>query len=147
MTIAHVAYRLAHKFNGGVVALASMMGKGEKVLASQLNPNTDTHHLSIESLEMMADFTNGNFEIAEYFADKANAVVVPLPTVPFESDMGLLDIFMSCMKELGEVSGAFQTAYADGDITQKEFERISLEIDDVLARLMEFKAAVKRVSS
>jgi hypothetical protein len=53
---------------------------------------------------------------------------------------------MGAMKELGEVSSEFQKAYADGTITSKEFARISDEIDDVLEKLLEFKAAVKRVS-
>lgn len=145
MTIAHVAYRLAHKFNGGVVALSAMMGKGEKVLASQLNPNTDTHHLSIESLEMLADFTNGNLEIATYFAEKANAVVIPLPNIPDLSDMGLLDGYMAIMREFGELSARFQEAYADGDISHKEFESIAHEVNAVQAKLQLFLTSVNRV--
>lgn len=145
MTIAHVAYRLAHNFNGGVVALASMMGKGEKVLASQLNPNTDTHHLSIESLEMMADFTNGNFDVAEYFATKANAVVVQLPNIPDLGDMGLLDGYMNIMRKFGELSARFQSAYADGDIDQREFESIAHEVSAVQGELLAWQASIKNV--
>jgi len=146
LTITHLAYRLAKKFNGGLVALASAMGKGEKVLASKLNPNTDTHHLNIEELDTLADFTDSNLELATYFAEKVNGVVLRLPTIPDDSDMGMLDIVMSSMKELGEVFSTFQTAYADGDITNAEYMKISNEIDDVIVRLLELKTAVKRVS-
>lgn len=145
MTIAHLAYRLAHQFNGGVVALSSMMGKGEKVLQSKLNPNTDTHHLNIEELEMLADFTASNLSVAEYFAEKANAVVVPLPDMPDLSDMGLLDGFMAIMAEIGLLSAEFQKDYADGEITKKEFERIAIEVSAVQSKLLSFQASIKRV--
>ena len=126
------------------MALAVLMGKGEKVLQNKLNPNNDQHLLNVDEFEMLADFTNNNLSAAEYFAAKCNAVVVTLPAVA-ESDMALLDLYMAAMKELGEVAGAFQEAYADGRITPREFDKIALEIDDVLAKLLEFKGAINRV--
>ena len=53
------------------------------------------------------------------FAEKANAVVVQLPNIPDASDMGLLDGYMAIMRELGDMSAEFQTAYEDGDINIK----------------------------
>ena len=145
MTIAHLAYRLAHEFNGGAAALATMMGKGEKVLQSKLNPNTETHHLSIDELEMLADFTDGNIAVAEYFAEKSNAIVMLLPTIPDLSDMGLLDSYMAIMREFGELSSEFQKAYADGEITDKEFKRIAHEVSAVQGKLLAFQSAIKQV--
>jgi hypothetical protein len=139
-----LAYRIAHEFVGSVAGLASLMGKGEVVLRNKLNPNSTTHFLTIQEFETMTDFAERNQDVAEYFSEKAGGVFVKLPTVP-EGDMALLDLFMGSMKELGEVSGAFQKSYADGDISNKEFDEISSEIDDVLAKLLEFKAAIKRV--
>jgi len=144
LTIRHLAHRIGHEFSGSIAGLAKFMGKSDQMLTNKLNTNSESHHLYIEEFETMVEFADKNFEVAAYFAEKAGAVVVKLPERP-ESDMVLLDLFMSSMKELGEVSGAFQKAYADGDITMREFGQISLEIDDVLARLLEFKAAVKRV--
>lgn len=145
MTIKHLAYRIGHDFSGSVAGLASLMNKGEVVLTNKLNPNSKTHFLTIQEFEMMADFADRNTDVAEYFASKVNAVVIKLPELP-ESDMALLDLFMGAMVELGEVSSAFQKAYADGKITPKEFSVISSEIDDVIAKILEFKAAVKRVT-
>jgi len=139
-----LAYRIAHEFVGSVAGLASLMGRGDVVLRNKLNPNSESHHLNIEEFEMMVDFANKNFDVAEYFATKAHSVVVQMPELP-ESDMALLDVFMGAMKELGEVSAAFQKSYADGDITSREFSEISNEVDDVIAKLLEFKSAVKRV--
>ena len=145
MKLTHLAYRLGHQFKGGVVALASMMGKNDKVLASKLNPNVDTHHLNIEELAMMADFTNTNIDVAQYFAEKANAVVVKLPSIPDASDMGLLDGYMAIMRELGDMSAEFQTAYEDGDISIKEFERIAHRVSLTQAKLSAFQQQVQRV--
>lgn len=145
MKITHLAYRIAHGYRGGVVALSSMMGKNDRVMASKLNPNIDTHHLTIEEFSMLADFTNTNIEVAQYFAHKQNAVVVELPTIPEDGDMGLLDNYMDIMKELGKLSTEFQSDFADGNINYKEFERIANHVSQVQARLSAFQYAVKRI--
>lgn len=144
LTIKHLAYRIAHEFKGSVAGLASLMGRGDAVLRNKLNPNSETHFLTIQEFETIVDFAERNKDVAEYFAAKAGGVFIKMPDVP-ESDMALLDVFMGAMKELGEVSAVFQKSYADGDINHREFNSISTEIDDVLAKLLEFKAAVHRV--
>jgi len=144
LTIKHLAYRIGHEFPGSVAGLASLMARGDVVLRNKLNPNSETHHLNIEEFEMMLDFANRNQDAAEYFAAKAGGVFMKVPDVP-ESDLGLLDLFMGTTKELGDVASAFQSAYADGNYTNKEYDALSVEVDEVIARLLEFKAGVKRV--
>lgn len=144
MTIKHLAYRVGHEFPGSVAGLANLMGKGDVVLRNKLNPNNEGHHLNIEEFEMMLDFANRNQDAAEYFAAKAGGVFMKVPNIP-ESDMGLLDLFMGTTKELGDVASTFQTAYSDGNYTPKEFDALSIEVDEVIAKLLEFKAGVKRV--
>lgn len=144
LTIKHLAYRVGHEFSGSVAGLASLMGKGDVVLRNKLNPNNDGNHLTIEEFEMMLDFANRNQDAAEYFAAKAGGVFMKVPNVP-ESDLGLLDLFMGTTKELGDVASTFQTAYSDGNYTPKEFDALSIEVDEVIAKLLEFKAGVKRV--
>lgn len=144
MTIKYLAYRIGHEFPGSVAGLANLMGKGDVVLRNKLNPNNESHHLNIEEFETMVDFADRNQDVAEYFAAKAGGVFMKVPNVP-ESDMGLLDLFMGTMKELGDVSSTFQTSYADGNYTRKEFDALSIEVDEVIAKLLEFKAGVKRV--
>jgi hypothetical protein len=150
LTIRHLAHRIAHDFEGGTEGLLNFMNLGREtklsfqMLTNKLNFNCTSHHLYIEELEQILDRTNRNISVAEYFAAKANAVVFQLPEFP-ESDMALLDVFMRANEELGDVSGAFRKAYADGNINNIEFAAISGEIDDVIAVLLEFKSAVKRV--
>ncbi len=144
MSIKHLAYRIAHDHPGSVAGLAPLMNKGVHVLSNKLNPNSTTHFLSVAELEMLADFTNANLQIAEYFASKAHAVVIQLPHVD-ESDMGILDLFLSAVKEFGDISGSFQKAFADGRIDSREFKLISREFDQSLARILELKSGIERI--
>lgn len=144
MTIKYLAYRFAHEFAGGAVALASLMGRGEKVLQNKLNPNSESHHLTIDEFSMLADFTNRNFDAATFFAEKINAVVVCMPDV-VEGDMALLDAYMQIVTEMGKLASEFQKAYADGTIDAQEYKRICKAIDAQSGKLQAFKASVKRV--
>ena len=114
---------------------------------NKLNPNCVNTHFYIEELERLCALTDSHGVMAEYHAARCNMVCIRVPEFPVDGDMAILDVYMSIMKELGEVSTKFQSAYADGDISAREYEQISKEIDDVLSKLLEFKAAVKRVSS
>lgn len=125
MTIKHLAYRVAHDFSGSVAGLAALMDRGQQVLSNKLNPNNETHHLTISELEMLADFTNTNLAFAEFFAAKAGAVVVDLPADDvIVGDMSLLEAFVQSSIAAGDFAQEFQTAMADSRITQKELEKM-----------------------
>ncbi len=145
MTIKHLAYRIANDSKLGHASLAEAMCVKAQTLTNCLNVNASTHNLNISNFELLAEFSNGNMAVAEYFAAKANAVVVPLPDMPDESDMGLLDGYMAVIKEMGELAVRFQEAYSDNNITEKEFEAIELEFADVQSKLLAFQSQIKRV--
>lgn len=140
-----MAYRLAHEFTGGAVALASLMGKGEKVLQNKLNPNSETHYLNISELEMLADFANGNTALAEYFAQKDNAAVVPLPACEITGDMSLLDAFMEASSQDGMFAYEFKQAWADGRVTVQEFERLEKIQFESIGKRLALLAEIRRV--
>ena len=56
MNILDAAYNTVHDYKGGASALAPRMGiKSPAVLNSKVNPNTDTHHLTLlEASKLMA---------------------------------------------------------------------------------------------
>lgn len=144
MTIRHLAYRIAHDYPGTVIGLAALMGKGAQVFTNKLNPNSETHHLTITELETLADFTNANTAIAEYFAAKAGAVVVPIPEVE-QGDMGLLEAYMEAHAEHGEISKEFMRAYADGRIDAREFADIKEQTCHAIAKQLAWLAEIERV--
>ena len=144
MTIKHLAYRLAHESARGISSLAQDMGKGAQVLSNKLNPNSETHHLTIAELEMLADFTNNNLAIAEYFAAKIGAVVIALPSDVPASDMSLLDAFMQSVIDGGEFAQSFNAAYADGRVTHEEFCALKAKTYHMIAAQLAFLAKIEQ---
>lgn len=145
MTIKHFIYRIAHESPIGIESLAQRMGVGYQVLNNKLNPNSTSHHLSVAELEMLADFTDGNLALAEYFAYKANAVVMPLPTDTVLGDMGLLDSYMSIDEANSLIAHKFRAAWADGSLTPSEFEGLKQSAHRSIARLLAFIAENERL--
>jgi hypothetical protein len=60
MDVLFAAYHTVHSFKGGVPALAMLMGMSPNVLASKLNVNSDTHHLSLKQAEAMMDIADND---------------------------------------------------------------------------------------
>ena len=56
MNIIDAAYHTVHDYPGGATALALRLGiKSPAVLNSKVNPNTDTHHITlVEAIKIMA---------------------------------------------------------------------------------------------
>lgn len=136
MSFADLLYREAHAYPGKVPALAVRMGKSPVILQNKLNPCCTTNHMTVEDAEMLLDFTNSNLNAAEHFARKGGGVVIRIPQGA-ASDMELLDEYINVITALGEFSNEFQKDIADGVITQKEFERLTIDSDEVIAKLRE----------
>lgn len=136
MSFRDFLYHLAHDTPGGVTALEGRLKTGDKYLQNGLNPgNAQTHHINAAVVEKLLDFIpNGNLEAAKFFANKANATVIPIPsTMGHVGDMELLDGFMNVVRELGDFSGEFQKSWADGRITPKEFELLKIQWHEMVA--------------
>ncbi len=138
MSILDVVYRVAHKYKGGIRALAARMNKNSAVLNNKINVNCDTHHLNVEELAMIADFCNTD-EIAKWFAAQRGLLCTPMIQFDGVSDQALLDLFLKLEKEKGEWAGTIKKSLEDGYISPKEFEEIkkeSLEFREVIAECM-----------
>ena len=146
MGIRHLVYRVAHSFNGGVVALSSLMNKNEKVMQAKINPNNTTHFVTIEELETIGDFTNSNLTIAQYFAEKVGGLVYLAPDMSGQDEQNLLDAFISINSHVGHISTTFMESYADGEITEHERKRINKEIDNAERALLVLKETVNRIA-
>lgn len=98
-----------------------------QVLRNKLNPDSASHHITLDELELLAEFTGTWVPIANYFAQRGNAVCVPLPDVAL-GDMGLLDAFMDVSIQQGNFAIEFQKAWADGNISEHEYQRLHAAI-------------------
>jgi hypothetical protein len=136
MNLRDKLYHLAHDFPGGAAELERRLLLQPNYIQNGVNPNSaETHHLNVKTLEKMLDFIpNGNMEAAKFFAGKANATVIPIPSsMGHVGDMELLDGFMCVVRELGDFSGEFQKSWSDGRITPKEFELLKIQWHEMVA--------------
>lgn len=141
MNLRTVLYHLVHDSEAGAAELERRLKLKEGYLQNAVAPSLkETHHMNALVLEKVLDFIpNGNMEAAKFFAHKANATVIPIPTsLGNVSDMALLDGFMCIVKELGEFSREFQDAWADGRITTNEFEKVRLQAFEMIAAAQVF---------
>lgn len=144
MSLPDLFYRIAHDAPGAVPALAARMNKNPTVLMHKLNPNNNTHGLTINEAEHILDLTDNNLSAAEYFAAKAGALVVKIVECR-GSDVEMLDAFMDVVKELGTFSAEFQRDFADGHITPAEFRRLTKEAVRVQSKLLSFMGRVEQI--
>lgn len=55
MNVHDAAHATVHDYPGGAASLAPRLGMQQAVLNSKVNPNTDTHHLSLtDAMRVMA---------------------------------------------------------------------------------------------
>jgi hypothetical protein len=147
MDLQDLIYGIAHDYPGGVTSLAPRISDTRnypQVLINKLNPHTSTHNVNVREFERIADLCNANFKVSEYFAAKANAVVIPLLQC-HGSDMELLDGFMEVIAELGKFSVEFQYDWADGRITQDEFMRLSSDARAIQARVVSLMSRIEQI--
>jgi hypothetical protein len=137
------AYHVAHDYPGGIAALSVRMDTSPNVLNKKVDPNSVAHHLRLDEALKISAITNDH-RILQSFASQLGYITIQLPEVIDGGDMAMLDGFMAVINELGEFTAAFQTAYSDGSITQKELEQIKAQALDVQTRLAQF---VQRIES
>lgn len=143
--ILDAAFHVAHDTPGGIHALAVRMATSPNVLNKKVDPNTDTHHLRLDEA-LKISILNNDPRILHAFAAGLNHVAIPLPGIDDDGDMGLLDGFMQVIKELGELTTAFQTAWADGSINSNELRDIKQEAQDVQSRLASFVQRIEQIA-
>jgi hypothetical protein len=142
MSIIDVVYRVAHDYPGGIRALAARMNKNPHVLQNKVNPNCETHHLTVEEAAQIADLTDTD-DIARAFAERRNMVCVRLAQFDGVSDMELLDLFLELETQKGEWVAAIKKALSDGMLDAVEFERISKEFNEFCAAGAEVESRLK----
>lgn len=138
MNITDAAYNTVRDYPGGSSSLAPRMGiKSPAVLNSKINPNTETHHLTLaEASKLMA--LTGDFRILHALAAEHEKVAIDLPEIPESRDMELTDKVLCVGMKGGDVMSMFRKIMADGRITSGEVRDMSKVIHQmhiVLAEL------------
>lgn len=144
MNIIDAAYHTVHDYPGGATALAPRLGiKSPAVLNSKVNPNTDTHHITlVEAIKIMA-ITN-DYRILQSMNAHLGKVAIDLPQIPECRDTALTDLMLSFGMQGGDVYTLFKTMMADGRITRGEAVDLSKVIHKLHEILAELNAQVHK---
>ena len=144
MNIIDSAYHTVHDYPGGATALAPRLGiKSPAVLNSKVNPNTDTHHITlVEAIKIMA-ITN-DYRILQSMNAHLGKVAIDLPQIPECRDTALTDLVLSFGMQGGDVYTLFKTMMADGRITRGEAVDLSKVIHKLHEILAELNAQVHK---
>ena len=139
------AYHVAHDYPGGIAALSVRMDTSPNVLNKKVDPASTCHHLRLDEALKISAITNDH-RILQSFANQLGYITISMPDFIDGSDMAMLDGFMALITELGEFTAEFQTAYADGAITQKELNAIKAQALDVQTRLAQFVQRIELIA-
>ena len=135
-------YRVVHDYPGGAVALAPRAGMKPGTLSNKVNPQVETHHLTVdEAVAIQAAAGDCRIHEAEgYVLGRAS---VPLGDFAGTSDVELLELYADLHAQMGDVAREIRDALADRRITRREFNRIDREILGATQALFALRARLQ----
>lgn len=132
MNVSDAAHATVHDYPGGAISLGPRVGINPTVLNSKVNPNTSTHHLGLLEAQRIMGRT-GDHRILRAQCEELG-YLPPIPRVEGDvSDAALLEAYTRLMSELGDFSGKFHQALADGKLTIREVDGLQREMDEFFA--------------
>ena len=125
MNIQDAAYHTVHDYPGGASSIIPRMGmRSAAVLNSKVNPNTDTHHLTLAEASKLMDIT-GDYRILQELNAKHGKIAIELPEVADCPDTGLIDLLLCIGSSKGNLYAEVREIMADGRITELEAKSVS----------------------
>lgn len=110
LSIADAVYYTAHRYPGGVHALAARMARSGDTLTHKVNPNNTTHHLTLDEAVMIQELSGCAF-ILQAEARRLGYVVTQ--AVPGNSG-DPLDLHWQMVAKLAELQHSVADAFAQG---------------------------------
>ncbi len=132
------AYSLGQRHN--ISELARRLGKGATILANKLNPDCDTHHLTLGEAVAITELSDDN-GILEAWAASRGAVLVDVPA-GVTSDEELADLVMIVSESVALVFAAYREARKDGVIDKHERRDIGHRVQDAIRDLLSLDAEI-----
>ncbi|WP_028451874.1 phage regulatory CII family protein [Chitinilyticum aquatile] len=145
MSLKLAMYATVHDFKGGAEALAPMLGCGVSTLRNKVNPNLDTHHLTVEEADKLMAAT-GQHWILHALASRHGYVAVPNVENAPASDLAVLELVTKVWRANGDVGAAVDDALSDGKIEPHEVKRVRGEVYRVQAALHELLLRLEGMS-
>lgn len=144
MNLLDAAYHTVHDYPGGATALAPRIGiKSHAVLNSKVNPNTETHHLTLLETSKLIGIT-GDYRILQSLCAENGKVAIDLPDIPECKDITLTNQVLNIGINSGNIYQIFQDMMADGRITRGEALDISKVIQQLQINLATLDAQIHK---
>ena len=138
MDVLDAAYHTAHAYPGGVPALALRMGISPNVLASKLNVNSDTHHLTLRQGQVLMDVTDND---AILFALANHRGYDLVRTIPVNTD-DVLSLYWQVGAAFAEYLEAAAGVMQNG-VTNNAVRATSNRSADAMAHMFNLVAALR----
>lgn len=142
MDVFDAAYRVAHDYPGGAVALARVLGKNPGTFLNEVNPGQETHKLGMGDA-VAASIAARDFRILRAFADACGHLAFPKPPLGGVSDEALLDLFLKRDAALAAFASVIRQALEDGAISEREFRAIRAAGNEYAATVLEIVARLE----
>jgi hypothetical protein len=122
MNTVDAAYHTVHDYPGGSESLGPRVGISPAVLRNKVNPNNDTHHLTLAEAVRMVDITDDE-RILQAWA-RARGYMLVKPPAGRSCDMAVLEQVVNLGIANGQFMATINEALADNKITRKEISKI-----------------------
>lgn len=125
MNVDDAAHAVVHDYPGGSPALAARLDMSAAVLRNKVNPNCDTHHLTLREAVRITALTDDP-RILQAFAQDTGRVALESPCAADEqpSDMAVLEMVVAVMAGQGDLGAVIHRALADNHLSPTEFGQI-----------------------
>lgn len=127
MNITDAAYATVHDYPGGSESLAPRMGSSAAVLRNKVNPNNETHHLSLAEAVRAVDITNDD-RILEAWAASRGYALVKMPQVFECCDSAIVEMMGKAWETHGDVGREITKTLEDGRVEFTEVARVESRI-------------------
>ncbi|VCC54034.1 gp65 [Burkholderia pseudomallei] len=127
MNILDTAHAVAHNYPGGCESLAPRLGVSPAVLRSKVNPNTDTHKLTLQEAVRIGEVTD-NDAILEAWASERGYALVKLPSAVECCDAAIVELMGKAWSTHGLVGREIVKTLEDGRVEHSEVVRVEARI-------------------
>ncbi|MFP2768068.1 phage regulatory CII family protein [Oceanisphaera sp. KMM 10153] len=132
------AYLLGQQHN--ISELARLLGKSGNILSNKLNPDCDTHHLTLAEAVAITELADDD-TILEAWAHSRGKALVSVPSGE-STDEELADQVMLVNEVMGAVFQELRLARKDGVIDPQEHKTITSAVQSAVRELMNLEADV-----
>lgn len=144
MNIKDAAYNTVHDYPGGSVSLAPRLGMSPAILRNKVNPNVDTHHLTLAEADRMMGITNDH-RILHALAANHGHVCVELPNDLPTGDLAILELVTQVWRRNGDVGRAVDDTLADGRVEAHEIKAVETAVYETIQALQVMMARLKEM--